>query len=84
MGKELQTNISGEMLWDYAIRRRSLACDIGGLMVFESGNAWHESMKEALLKTPLQGAAPSAGARSETPIRHSGISLQSNVKQERR
>ena len=55
VAKELQTEIRGEMLWDYAIRRRSLACDIGGLMAFESGNSWHEEMKEALLKKPPAG-----------------------------
>ena len=55
VAKELQTEIRGEMLWDYAIRRRSLACDISGLMKFESGNSWHEDMKEALLKKPPAG-----------------------------
>ena len=58
VGKELTTCISGEMLWDYAIRRRSLACDIGSLMVFESGDSWHEQMKEALLKVPPAGCSP--------------------------
>ena len=56
--KEQQTNINGEMLWDYALRRRSLACDIAGLMMFESGNAWHEDLKEALLKVPPAGCSP--------------------------
>ena len=75
VGKELQTNTSGEMLWDYAIRRRSLACDISGLMLFESGNSWHEIMKESLLKTPPAGCS----AISWTQLRAADQALWSFV-----
>ena len=58
VAKDLETNINGEMLWDYAMRRRSLACDVGALMTFESGNAWHEDLKVAFLKIPPAGCSP--------------------------
>ena len=61
--KDQQTNINGEMLWDYALRRRSLSCDIGGLMFFESGNSWQEVMKDALLKVPPAGCSPISWAQ---------------------
>ena len=49
------TNLSGEFLWDYALRRRSLAADIGGLMRFEVADAWTETLKQHVLKTPPPG-----------------------------
>ena len=50
--KDQTTNLNGEMLWDFALRRRNLACDIGGLMPFENGNSWQEILKDCLLKVP--------------------------------
>ena len=49
------TNLSGEFLWDYALRRRSLAADISGLLRYEAANAWTETLKQYLLKTPPPG-----------------------------
>ena len=49
------TNLSGEFLWDYAMRRRSLAADISGLLRFETADKWTETLKQYLLKTPPPG-----------------------------
>ena len=50
-----RTDLSGEFLWDYALRRRSVAMDIGGLLNFETGDQWTETLKEHVLKTPPPG-----------------------------
>ena len=50
-----RTDLGGEFLWDYAMRRRALAADIGGLMRFETGDLWSETLKQHLLKTPPPG-----------------------------
>ena len=47
---DLRTDLSGELLWDFALRRRSCAADVSGLASFESFNAWHETLKTYLLK----------------------------------
>ena len=50
-----RTDLSGEFLWDYAMRRRSVAFDIGGLMSYESADLWSETLKEHILKAPPPG-----------------------------
>ena len=49
------TDLAGEFLWDYALRRRSVAADIGGLMKFEACDKWTEILKQYLLKSPPPG-----------------------------
>ena len=49
---EPNADLSGEMRWDLAIRRRGLAMDIAGLLTFESHLQWHEEMKVAYLRAP--------------------------------
>ena len=44
--KDLVTSVCGELLWDYALRRRGLAMDISGLMTFEAHNDWHDMLKD--------------------------------------
>ena len=46
------TNISGEFLWDYAVRRRALAADVAGLCEFATMDLWHEALKGYFLMTP--------------------------------
>ena len=50
-----RTDLSGEFLWDYALRRRSVAFDIGGLMTHETADKLTETLKEHILKTPPPG-----------------------------
>ena len=52
---ESSTDISGELLFDYALRRRALAADIAGLCSFQTMNSWHETLKNYVLKKPAQG-----------------------------
>ena len=52
---ESVTDLSTELLWDNALRRRSCACDISGLMSYETANMWHEVLKSYLLKAPPPG-----------------------------
>ena len=49
------TPLSGEFLWDYALRRRACAGDIAGLMTFESAHAWQELLKTRFLMEPPPG-----------------------------
>ena len=37
------TDISGEFLWDYAVRRRAVAADIAGLCAFRTMDLWHKT-----------------------------------------
>ena len=39
------TDLSTELLWDFAVRRRACAGDVSGLITFESMNDWHEELK---------------------------------------
>ena len=47
---DLHTDLAGELLWDFAMRRRSAAADISGLACFEAFNSWHETLKDYLLR----------------------------------
>ena len=49
------TDLSSELLWDFALRRRACAGDISGLIGFEAMNTWHEDLKAHLLETPPPG-----------------------------
>ena len=42
---EGRTDISGELHFDYALRRKALAADIGGLCAYRTMNMWHETLK---------------------------------------
>ena len=55
MEKEATVQVDDQFSWDYALRRRALAADIAGLMVFEAMNLWHEALKAALLQSPPPG-----------------------------
>ena len=48
-------DVSGELRWDLALRRRCLAMDVAGLCSFEAGVLWHEAMKAAYLASPPPG-----------------------------
>ena len=52
---ESTTDLSGEFLWDYALRRRACAADIAGLLPFEVMDAWHETLKAYFLMAPPPG-----------------------------
>ena len=52
---EVSTDVSGELLFDYAHRRRALAAEIAGLCSFKTMNSWHETLKTYLLKKPAPG-----------------------------
>ena len=53
--KDLRTEFSGEMLWDFALRRRACAADVAGLATFEAINLWTETMKDHLLRAAPPG-----------------------------
>ena len=48
-------DVSGEFRWDLAQRRRCLAMDIAGLMTYEAGLLWHETMKTCVMAPPPPG-----------------------------
>ena len=52
---ELATSLAGEFLWDYAMRRRSGAGDVSGLVPFSVLDNWTETMKSYLLAQPPPG-----------------------------
>ena len=49
------TDISGELLWDAAMRRRALAAHVSGLIRFLTKNKWTEVLKRHLLMSPPEG-----------------------------
>ena len=49
------TDLSTELLWDYALRRRACSGDISGLQKFETSNLWHDNLKSYLLRTAPPG-----------------------------
>ena len=52
---EASTEITGELQFDFALRRRALAADIAGLCGFKSMDSWHEVLKAHLMKEPPSG-----------------------------
>ena len=52
---EGSADLSGEMRWDLAMRRRGLAMEISGLMSFDAHSLWHEAMRTAFLREPPPG-----------------------------
>ena len=52
---ETTTDISGELLFDFALRRRALAAYVAGLCSFRTMDQWHELLKAYLLKEPPAG-----------------------------
>ena len=58
------TSINGEFLWDYAMRRRSIARDLAGLAGFRAIDSWTEVLKTYLLKPAPMGYRKIRGCRS--------------------
>ena len=56
---EIVTDVSGEFLWDYALRRRACAADIAGLLPYDAMDSWHEALKCYLLQKPSSGVQSS-------------------------
>ena len=52
---DLTVNVKGELLWDYALRRRAVAADLAGLANFSALDDWTETMKLYLMKEPPTG-----------------------------
>ena len=55
VAKDMQTDLSGEFLWDFALRRRACAGDISGLISYEAQNEWQEYLKSIYLEAPPPG-----------------------------
>ena len=55
VAKEKITNISGELLWSLALRRRCAAADIAGICRFEAMDLWSNVMLQHLLMAPPDG-----------------------------
>ena len=55
VAKDMRTDLAGEFLWDFALRRRACAGDIAGLLTYEAQNEWQEILKAAFLKSPPPG-----------------------------
>ena len=49
------TNLSGEFLWDFGMKRRAVACEVSGLCSFDLMDSWANEMKTALLREPPMG-----------------------------
>ena len=49
------TVLTGEFLWEYALRRRSIACDLAGLCKYSVMDRWTEVLKSYLLKEASAG-----------------------------
>ena len=52
---DITTKLSGEFMWDFALRRRACAGDIAGCISFEAQHAWQETLKRHFLATPPPG-----------------------------
>ena len=55
VAKDMRTDLAGEFLWDFALRRRACAGDIAGMICYEAQNEWQEILKAAFLKSPPPG-----------------------------
>ena len=53
--KDSTTTLAGEFLWEYALRRRAVACDVAGLCKYAVMDRWTEILKSYLLKEPTPG-----------------------------
>ena len=49
------TDLSGELLWDFALRRRALAAHVSGLIRFMTKNSWSETLKKYYMMAPPVG-----------------------------
>ena len=49
------TTLAGEFMWEYALRRRSIACDLSGLCKYGVMDRWTETLKTYLLKEAPTG-----------------------------
>ena len=52
---ESTTDLAGEFLWDYALRRHACAADIAGLLSFEAMDSWHDTLMSYFLLAPPPG-----------------------------
>ena len=52
---DMKTDLTTELMWDFAVRRRTCAGDIAGLIGFEAMSDWHEDMKAHWLGRPPAG-----------------------------
>ena len=50
-------DLSSELRWDLALRRRAIAMDIAGLCTFEGARLWHEKLKVSHLAEAIPGRA---------------------------
>ena len=55
VAKDMKTDLAGEFLWDFALRRRACAGDVSGLITYEAQNEWQELLKSFYLKSPPPG-----------------------------
>ena len=53
--KDKTTTVNGELLWQFALRRRAVAGEIAGLISYDAMDAWHSYLTEMLLRTPPPG-----------------------------
>ena len=47
--------LSGELLWEFALRRRAIAGEIVGVLAFSTANLWHDTLRSAILAPPPPG-----------------------------
>ena len=79
VGKDPTTDLSGELLWDYALRRRAVAGDISGLITFETMDLWHETLKENIWSQRSTATSASATTSFCGPTRRCLSSLPTNA-----
>ena len=75
VAKDFKTEISGEFLWDFALRRRACAGDVAGLLTYEAQNEWQEILKTTFLKQ----APPGHRRVSWAQLRNADVELWSQV-----
>ena len=75
VAKDFKTEISGEFLWDFALRRRACAGDVSGLLCYEAQNEWQEILKTTFLKQ----APPGHRRVSWAQLRNADVELWSQV-----
>ena len=51
----LKADLSGDFMWDFALRRRSAAMDIAGLLTYEAADLWHQHLKTVMMRDPPAG-----------------------------
>ena len=54
-GPQLTMEVTGELIWEMAMRRRAAAGDIGGLVSFAAQEQWHQELSRKLLQPAPNG-----------------------------